>query len=130
MVEMIIAAVAVAIVLIIVVAWLNHEPNLSQASRIGVCIAAGRYEECAKFCQECDRKHLAKELVFMMKRAKKADKKYKYVFISFLYRTIFGDKPKCLDNKYFDDAWKTIKSDDMVDIQRLAKAIENLSNES
>lgn len=126
----IIVAIVAAVALIATVAWLNLEPNLSQSSRIGTYIAAGRYEECAGFCINCDRKHLSKEFIFMLKRAKKNDKKYKYVFIAFLYRTIFGKEPRGLDKKYFNTAWEAIdQKNDLVDVERIAAAYKKLTNE-
>lgn len=120
---MIVAAIIVAVAIVVFVVTVNRTPDLTQASRIGGFFAAGQYEACAKYCKECNRKHLKKELVHILKRAKVGKKQYKYVFTLFLYRTIFGQKPSCYDAKFFNDAYATIDPvNGLSDIQKFAAA--------
>ena len=120
---MIVAAIIGAVAIVVFVVTVNHTPDLTQASRIGGFFAAGQYKECAKYCKECNRKHLKKELVHILKRAKVGKKQYKYVFTLFLYRTIFGQKPSCYDDKFFSEAYTAVGSENSFpDIQQFAAA--------
>lgn len=120
---MIVAAIIAAVVFVVFVVTVNHSPDLTQASRIGRYFAALRYKECAQYCKECNQKHLKKELVHIIKRAKVNKQYYKYVFTLFLYRTIFGEKPRCYDAKFFDRAIEEVDVDkDLSDLQQFAAA--------